>query len=105
MLVSPYHFLKKLRSKELHSLSFNEAFELFCEGVSEYGPYWDHVLGFWKASLESPDKILFLKYKEIKKEPHVHAKKLAVFMGVPISAKEEETGVVEKIVNFVVLKI
>ncbi|PWA67089.1 sulfotransferase 16 [Artemisia annua] len=67
--------------------------------VSEYGPYWDHVLGFWRASLESPDKILFLKYEEIKKEPEVHVKRSADFMGVPISA-EEENGVVEKIAKF-----
>ncbi|PWA65400.1 P-loop containing nucleoside triphosphate hydrolase [Artemisia annua] len=74
VFVSKFHFMNKLRPKQLPPLSFDQAFELFCEGVSEYGPYWDHVLGFWRASLESPDKILFLKYEEIKKEPEVHVK-------------------------------
>ncbi|KAK7861577.1 flavonol 3-sulfotransferase [Quercus suber] len=35
---------------------FEDAFELFCEGVSPFGPYWDHLLGYWKASLNSPEK-------------------------------------------------
>nr|XP_043629245.1 cytosolic sulfotransferase 17-like [Erigeron canadensis] len=99
VFVSKFHFMKNVRPKELPVLSINEAFELFCEGLSEYGPYWDHVLGFWKASLESPNKILFLRYEEMKRVPEVYVKKLAEFMGVPISAEEEENGVVEKIVE------
>ncbi|MBA0684294.1 hypothetical protein Goari_025888 [Gossypium aridum] len=37
-------------------LSLEKAFDLFCEGKSFYGPYLDHVLGFWKASQEKPHK-------------------------------------------------
>lgn len=48
--VSKWHFMSKIRSKELTPLSLNEAYERFCNGVSEYGPFWDHVLGYWKAS-------------------------------------------------------
>ncbi|PWA34079.1 sulfotransferase 16 [Artemisia annua] len=99
VLVSKFHFSNELRPKTLPPISFDQAFELFCEGISDYGPFWDHVLGFWRASLESPNKILFLKYEEIKKEPEVHVKKLADFMGVPISAEEQENGIVEEIVK------
>lgn len=49
-LISKWHFMSKLRSKELTPISFQEAYELFCKGVSEYGPFWEHVLGYWKAS-------------------------------------------------------
>ncbi|KAI7746163.1 hypothetical protein M8C21_016241 [Ambrosia artemisiifolia] len=98
-LVSKWHFLSKLRSKELEPLPFNEAYEMFCNGVSEYGPFWDHVLGYWKASQESPDKILFLKYEDMKREPTIELKKLAAFMGMPFTAEEEEEGVVEDIVK------
>ncbi|GJX08327.1 cytosolic sulfotransferase 5-like protein [Tanacetum coccineum] len=56
-------------------ISFNEAYEAFCNGVSEYGPFWDHVLGYWKASKESPKKILFLKYEDMKKEPELEVNK------------------------------
>ncbi|CAH1442932.1 unnamed protein product [Lactuca virosa] len=52
-----------------------------------------------KASLESPDKILFLKYEEMMKQPEVALRKLAAFMGKPFTAEELEKGVVEKIVE------
>ncbi|GFZ12176.1 sulfotransferase 7 [Actinidia rufa] len=99
VLVSKWHFMNKIKSKELRPLSLPEAFELFCDGVSEYGPFWDHVLGYWKASQESPNNILFLKYEDMKREPAVYLKTLAEFMGVPFSLEEEEDGVVEKIVE------
>ncbi|CAH1419979.1 unnamed protein product [Lactuca virosa] len=98
-LISKWHFMSKIRSKELPPISFNEAYELFCNGISEYGPFWDHVLGYWKASQESPEKILFLKYEDMKREPSVEMKKLAAFMGMPFTAQEEEAGVVEEIVK------
>nr|XP_043616325.1 cytosolic sulfotransferase 5-like [Erigeron canadensis] len=97
--ISKWHFMCKLRSKELPPLSFNEAYELFCKGVSEYGPFWEHVLGYWKASQASPDKVLFFKYEDMKREPVNEVKKLAAFMGVPFTATEEENGVVEEIVK------
>ncbi|MFQ6667708.1 hypothetical protein Gotur_033628 [Gossypium turneri] len=69
VLVSKWHFTNKLRPKGVPPLSLEEAFDLFCKGVSHYGPFWDHVLGYWKASLESPKKVLCLKYEDVKKEP------------------------------------
>lgn len=47
---------------------------------------------------ESPDKILFMKYEDMKREPTVEVKKLATFMGMPFTVEEEEKGVVEEIV-------
>ncbi|KAK3230737.1 hypothetical protein Dsin_002618 [Dipteronia sinensis] len=92
-------FSNKMRPKEEPPLSLEEAFEMFCEGVSNHGPFWDHVLGYWKASLESPDKILFLKYEELKRGPTVCVKKMAQFLGQPFSAEEENQGVVDEIVR------
>ncbi|MBA0824558.1 hypothetical protein Goarm_021220 [Gossypium armourianum] len=62
-LVSKWHFTNKLRPKGVPPLSLEEAFDLFCKGVSHYGPFWDHVLGYWKASLELPKKVLCLNMK------------------------------------------
>ncbi|KAK5841580.1 hypothetical protein PVK06_003901 [Gossypium arboreum] len=45
-------FVRILASKDMMPLALEEAFELYCQGVSPYGPYWDHVLGFLKASLD-----------------------------------------------------
>ncbi|XVF17327.1 hypothetical protein REPUB_Repub10bG0111000 [Reevesia pubescens] len=97
--VSLWHFSNKLRPKEVLPLSLEEAFDLFCKGVSHYGPFWDHVLGYWKASLESPKKVLFLKYEDVKKDPLVYVRKLGEFLGIPFSAEEENKMVVQEIVK------
>ncbi|KAE8676927.1 putative sulfotransferase [Hibiscus syriacus] len=99
VLVSKWLFLNKLRPRQLPPLSLEEAFELFCQGVSHYGPYWNHVLGYWKASLENPEKILFLKYEDLKKDPFVVVKRLGEFIGHPFSLEEESGGVVEGILK------
>ena len=33
------------RLENVDPLPLEEAFELFCNGIANYGPYWDHVLG------------------------------------------------------------
>ncbi|MBA0632959.1 hypothetical protein Godav_001619 [Gossypium davidsonii] len=99
VLVSKWHFANKLRPKELPPLPLEEAFELFSNGVSHYGPFWDHVLGYWKASLEWPKKVLCLKYEDVKKEPSGCVRKVAEFLGVPFSPEEEKKGIVEEIVK------
>ncbi|XP_027102312.1 flavonol sulfotransferase-like [Coffea arabica] len=79
--------------------SLEEELELFCQGKSAFGPYWDHVLGFWRASIERPETMLFLKYEELKKDELFYVKKLAEFMGKPFSQEEEIEGVPEKIIG------
>ncbi|KAB2013254.1 hypothetical protein ES319_D09G144500v1 [Gossypium barbadense] len=105
---TPYHALPKsvlnsdCKPSELptkNHLSLEKAFVLFCEGKSFYGPYLDHVLGFWKASQEKPHKVLFLKYEEMMKDTEPYVKKLAEFMGYPISREEGEVGAVQEIVR------
>lgn len=98
VFVSKWHFANKLRPKELPPLSLEEAFDLFCKGVSEYGPFWDHVLGYWKASGEWPKKVLCLKYEDVK-EPSGCVRKVAEFLGVPFSPEEEKKWIVEEIVK------
>ncbi|XP_050222940.1 cytosolic sulfotransferase 15-like [Mercurialis annua] len=102
VLVSKWHFAQKIRPKEMPPLSFEEAFEMFCNGVSHYGPFWEQVLSYWKASLEAPEKILFLKYEDLKREPVPQVKKLAEFLGKPFSVEEESA--VEEIVKLCSLK-
>ncbi|GFY85668.1 P-loop containing nucleoside triphosphate hydrolases superfamily protein [Actinidia rufa] len=67
--------------------------------VSHYGPYWDHVLGHRKASLESPNKVLFSKYENMKREPLANFKRLAEFMGWPFTEEEEREGVSQAILE------
>ncbi|OWM87280.1 hypothetical protein CDL15_Pgr022387 [Punica granatum] len=57
------------------------------------------MLGYWKKSLEKPDKVLFLKYEDMKEDIIGSVKKIADFMGVPFSEEEEKSGTIEEIVK------
>ncbi|XVF42638.1 hypothetical protein PTKIN_Ptkin01aG0380500 [Pterospermum kingtungense] len=97
MFISLWFFTDKLRAKNVEPLPLDEAFEMFCKGIHGFGPYFDHVLGFWKASQENPSKILFLQYEDLKEDIVSQMKKLAMFLGFPFSEEEEKQGVVEEI--------
>lgn len=97
--ISLWHFANKLRPQHKGKISLEEAFDKFCKGVSLNGPFWDHVLEYWKHSLENPGKICFLKYENLKEKPIFHLKRLAEFCGCPFSKKEENQGVAEDILK------
>ncbi|KAJ6831760.1 cytosolic sulfotransferase 15-like [Iris pallida] len=51
-IVSYWHFISKLRKKNgREPLPLDVCFDRFCQGRSHSGPFWDHMLGYWKASL------------------------------------------------------
>ncbi|KAL8504533.1 hypothetical protein ACS0TY_015915 [Phlomoides rotata] len=96
--VSIWHFITKLRPESLGPLSIDEAFDMYCRGAVGFGPYWEHMLGYWHESLMNPNKVLFLKYEEMKENTSFQLKKIAEFLGVPFTwEEEEEEGVVEGI--------
>ncbi|XVF30718.1 hypothetical protein REPUB_Repub16aG0082600 [Reevesia pubescens] len=98
--ISHWFFTDKFRPENVEPLSQDQAFEKFCQGIHGFGPFCDHVSGFWKASQENPNKILFLKYEDLKENIYFYIKKLAEFLGVPFSREEEIQGVVEEIERF-----
>ncbi|CAN7064708.1 hypothetical protein Bca4012_101874 [Brassica carinata] len=97
--ISLWTFLHKSRSPFGPVNSLEESFDMFCRGLSWYGPYLDHVLGYWRAYQENPDKILFLKYEFMRADPLPYVKKLAEFMGFGFTEEEEQKGVAENVVN------
>ncbi|KAK6921147.1 Sulfotransferase domain [Dillenia turbinata] len=99
VFVSLWHFLRRATPKDATNISLEEALELFCKGVSTYGPYWDHVLSFWKARKEAPQLVLLLVYEEMRKDPLPSVKNLADFIGHPFSVEEENEGALQKIVD------
>ncbi|XP_043694563.1 flavonol 4'-sulfotransferase-like [Telopea speciosissima] len=99
-LASWWHFANKLRSNIfLEPLKLEDAFERFCKALSTCGPIWDHVLGYWKESLERPQNVFLFKYEELLAEPALHLKSLAEFVGYPFSSMEEKEGVIDQIIN------
>ncbi|OVA18524.1 Sulfotransferase domain [Macleaya cordata] len=100
--ISLWHFLRKWASRKGvdRLIPLDEALDLYCNGVSPYGPFWDHELGYWKESLERPEKVLFLKYEDMKKDSsRSKLKRLAEFVGYPFSLEEESEGVMEEILS------
>ncbi|KAL5553809.1 hypothetical protein UlMin_041210 [Ulmus minor] len=95
--VSLWHFSTKLKAKDTFSLE--EAVDRYCRGATFCGPFWNHLLGYWQESLERSEKVLFLKYEEVKEQPTYHLKKIAEFIGCPFSLEEEEKGVIEDIAS------
>ena len=97
--VSMWHFTNKLTPEIRGANSLEDCFERFCSGLSLCGPFWEHVLGYWKESLERPEKIMFLRYEDIKLKPDLILKKLAEFIGCPFSKEELSKGIVEDILK------
>ncbi|KAJ8564487.1 hypothetical protein K7X08_000947 [Anisodus acutangulus] len=99
IFVSLWHYISKLRSQESEMIPFEEAFDMFCNGFTMAGPFWDHVLSYWEKSCEMTQKVLFLKYEEVKEKPFLHLKRLAEFLDCPFSLEEEETGLVDEVIK------
>ncbi|XP_050387349.1 cytosolic sulfotransferase 15-like [Argentina anserina] len=97
--VSTWHFINKARPQSLGPLSIDEAFDMYCQGNDGWGPFWDHILGYWKESLRRPNNVLFLKYEEMRKDVVSHLKTVAKFLDCPFTEEEEINGVVEDIVK------
>ncbi|KAF0907238.1 hypothetical protein E2562_015745 [Oryza meyeriana var. granulata] len=95
MVVSLYHFLRRLQP----DLSFADMFDSVTDGTVPYGPMWDHVLGYWHASLAHPDRVFFLKYEDLLQDAGEHVRALAEFMGRPFSPAEEAAGAVASVVE------
>ncbi|KAB5573054.1 hypothetical protein DKX38_000248 [Salix brachista] len=97
-IVSFFQFAHKFKVDDgVSLLSLDECYESICRGAYGQGPFWDNVLGYWKASSERPDKVLFLKFEDLKEDIVFNLKKLAEFLGVPFTDEEEKEGVVEEI--------
>ncbi|KAM0882816.1 hypothetical protein ACQ4PT_032035 [Festuca glaucescens] len=99
-LISQWSFANKFRVMDgMEPLLVEAAADFFCHGVSPFGPYWDHVLGYSRAHLAHPDQVLFFRYEEMSRDPAAHAKRLAEFVGRPFGAEEEEASSVDAIIR------
>ncbi|KAG2396785.1 Cytosolic sulfotransferase [Vigna angularis] len=63
-----WSYFDKIKLEPLSTLKIEEAFEMYCNGIIEFGPWWSHMLGYWKESMAKPNKVLFLKYEDLKED-------------------------------------
>ncbi|KAL3631265.1 hypothetical protein CASFOL_024249 [Castilleja foliolosa] len=99
IFVSLWHFTNSLKPQDTKTNSIEDVFDMFCRGVTLFGPVWDHVLEYWKQSQEKPDRVYFLKFEDVKEKPGECIRGLAGFLGCPFSEGEEESGLVDDILR------
>ncbi|KAF7836227.1 cytosolic sulfotransferase 15-like [Senna tora] len=98
--ISHWHFSNNiLSSQSLPTLTLEEAFEGYCEGMHPFGPFWSHILSYWNASRDKPSKVLFLKYEEVKANTNSELKRMAQFLDYPFTPEEESGGVIDTIIE------
>ncbi|KAF3574907.1 hypothetical protein F2Q69_00060834 [Brassica cretica] len=73
-------------------------------GVGYFGPIWEHILSYWRGSLEDTKHVLFMRYEEMKSKPAAQVKRLAEFLGCPFTEEEEDQGCVDKILELCSLR-
>ncbi|KAH0650509.1 hypothetical protein KY284_030421 [Solanum tuberosum] len=90
-----WHFFNNRKRFEYLS-PLEEVVEYFCNGVHQYGPFFEHVLEYWEESKKNPQKILFLKYEDLKIDPKKEVTKIALFLGKPFGNEEDLEIVLNK---------
>lgn len=102
--ISYWHFFVGLRDQNLDPFPIDEAFDMFCDGVHGYGPVWEHMLGYWKASREDSGRVLFLRYEDLKGDTRYWVKKLGEFLECPFCDDDNEAEEIVRLCSFENLK-
>ncbi|KAK6121659.1 hypothetical protein DH2020_044600 [Rehmannia glutinosa] len=88
-LISMWHFFNSIYKPNQDPIPLEKAFDCFCSGVHPFGPFFEHVVEYWQQSQKWPQKILFIKYEELKSDPKRHISKIAEYLGRPFACEEE----------------
>uniref|UniRef100_A0A0E0J6F4 Sulfotransferase n=1 Tax=Oryza nivara TaxID=4536 RepID=A0A0E0J6F4_ORYNI len=92
--VSLWHFWNRFMPWNI-----DDAHQQFCNGVSLFGLYWEHVLSYWNWHVERPSEVLFLTYEELAADTLGHLRRLTEFVGRPFTTEEQDARVDRKIVE------
>ncbi|XP_037049220.1 luciferin sulfotransferase-like [Bradysia coprophila] len=84
--ISYYHHMKSMRG---FKGNLDDFFGLYLSGQVLCGPYFDHVMGFWK--LRHLPNILLLTYEDMKRDLKDVLQKIADFLGKSLSNDEIHT--------------
>ncbi|KAK6117860.1 hypothetical protein DH2020_048394 [Rehmannia glutinosa] len=88
-LISMWHFFNSVSRPNQDPYPLEKAVDYFCSGIHLYGPFFEHVVEYWQKSQKRPQKILFIKYEELKSEPKQQVSKIAEFLGRPFADEKE----------------
>ncbi|KAL3650369.1 hypothetical protein CASFOL_006772 [Castilleja foliolosa] len=88
-LISMWYFCNSLYRPNQEAFPLEKLLDCFCSGVQLYGSFFDHVLEYWVESKKRPDKILFVRYEELKSDPKGHVSRIARFLGRPLVDENE----------------
>ncbi|XP_067325907.1 sulfotransferase 1C2-like [Anolis sagrei] len=90
-MVSYFHF-QRMSKLIPDPGTWDEYFEAFMAGKVGWGPWYDHVKGWWKA--KDTHRVLYLFYENIKKNPKCEIQKVMQFVG-----KQLDVATLDKIVH------
>ncbi|CAN8017324.1 unnamed protein product [Ixodes persulcatus] len=86
--VSFYHHIKAIRGHCFQDGTFDEYFELFVEGLTDFGSYYENLLS-WHAKKDEPN-VLFLTYESIHADTKASVLKIAGFIDDELAKKLAE---------------
>lgn len=77
--VSFYHFTRSLEAYKFEDGSFDDFFELFVNGETDWGDYLDHLASWYDH--RDDDNVLFITYEQLKRDFRATVMKVAQFLG------------------------
>lgn len=96
--VSYYYHTKHIPAYEYQDGTFDEFFDSFVNGKTEYGDYFDHLLS-WYAHRDDPN-VLFLTYEDLKKDTKEWVLKIADVLGETYGTKlREDPSFLDKVLD------
>ncbi|XP_028804108.1 cytosolic sulfotransferase 15-like [Neltuma alba] len=97
--VSFWFHLNKITPPSLPKLSCEGAFERYSKGINDMGPFWTNMLSYWRASKDTTDRVVFLKYEDLQADINFYLKRIAEFLECPLNLEEEINGTIRNIIE------
>lgn len=96
--VSFYYHTKYSPGYNFQDGTFNDFFELFIRGETDYGDYFDHLLS-WYEHRNDPN-VLFITYEEMKMDMQTAVLKIAKFLGTQYAENlEKDKDFMKRVLN------
>lgn len=92
-MISMWHFFNSTLRPIQDPFPLEKLVDCFCSGLHQYGSFFDHVAQYWVESQRRPEKVLFVKYEEMRSDPTRHVSRIAEFLGRPF----RDEGEVERV--------